>query len=90
MHPVKKCPHIKNDLGPSLSYRVKHVRKRNKYHVLMHICGIWKNGRDKLNSKAGIEMQRMAMWLSMGVRVGEGGTNCEISIDTFTMCKTDS
>lgn len=25
--------------------------------------------------------------MAMGVRVGEGGTNCEISIDTFTMCK---
>ena len=28
--------------------------------------------------------------VDMGVRVGEGGTNWEIRIHTYTMCKADS
>ena len=30
-------------------------KKKNKYHILMHICGIYKNGRDELIFRAGIE-----------------------------------
>ena len=32
-------------------------KEKNKYHVLMHACGIYKNGTDKPICRAGIEMQ---------------------------------
>ena len=31
--------------------------EKNKYHILMHICGIQQNGTDEPSSSAGIEMQ---------------------------------
>ena len=41
-----------------LSYRVKLGQKeKNEYHILMHICGIWKNGTDEPICKAEIETQ---------------------------------
>ena len=30
-------------------------KKKNKYHILMHICGIYTNGRDEPIFRAGIE-----------------------------------
>ena len=32
-------------------------KKKNKYHVVMHIYGIYKNGTDKPIFRAGIEAQ---------------------------------
>ena len=32
-------------------------KEKNKYPILIHICGIQKNGTDKPSSRAGIEMQ---------------------------------
>ena len=32
-------------------------KEKNKYRILMYICGIWENGRDELVSKAEIETQ---------------------------------
>ena len=32
-------------------------KEKNKYHILMHICRIWKNGIDDLICKAEIETQ---------------------------------
>ena len=32
-------------------------KEKNKYHILMHICGIQKNGTDELICKAEIEIQ---------------------------------
>ena len=32
-------------------------KEKNKYHILMHICGIKKNGTDELVCKAEIETQ---------------------------------
>ena len=32
-------------------------KEKNKHHVLMRICGIWKNGTDERICKAGIEIQ---------------------------------
>ena len=32
-------------------------KEKNKYCVLMHICGIYKNGIDESISRAGIETQ---------------------------------
>ena len=39
-------------------------KKKNKYHILMHICGIYKNGRDELIFRAGIERThiRLDIW----------------------------
>ena len=32
-------------------------KEKNKYCILMHICGIWKNGTDEPVCKAEIEIQ---------------------------------
>ena len=32
-------------------------KEKNKYHILTHICGIWKNGTDEPICRAGIETQ---------------------------------
>ena len=32
-------------------------KEQKKYHILMHICGILKNGTDELMGKAEIETQ---------------------------------
>ena len=36
-------------------------KKKNKYHILMRICGIYKNGRDELIFRAGIERRRIRL-----------------------------
>ena len=33
------------------------VSQKNKYQILTHVCGIWKNGIDEPICRAGIEMQ---------------------------------
>ena len=32
-------------------------KEKNKYHMLMHIYGIYKNGSDEPSGRAGIKMQ---------------------------------
>ena len=32
-------------------------KEKNKYRILMYICGIWENGRDELVCRAEIETQ---------------------------------
>ena len=32
-------------------------KEKNKYHIILLICGIWKNGTDERNGKAEIETQ---------------------------------
>ena len=43
-------------------------KEKNKYHILMHICGIWKNGISDLICKTEIEtqMQRTNVWTPRG------------------------
>ena len=43
-------------------------KEKNKYRILMHICGIQKNGTDEPDCKAEIEtqMQRTNVWTPMG------------------------
>ena len=43
-------------------------KEKNKYHILMHVCGIQKNGTDELVCKAEIEtqMQRTNVWTPSG------------------------
>ena len=32
-------------------------KEKNKYHILLHICGIWKNGTDGPVCRAAVETQ---------------------------------
>ena len=32
-------------------------KEKNNYHVLMHVCGTWKNGTDELVCRAEIETE---------------------------------
>ena len=48
-------------------------KKKNKYHILIHICGIyvpymWKNGTDELICRSGIDMEteRTDLWSQQG------------------------
>ena len=51
----------------------------------MHICGIYKNGRDELICKAETETwaKRTNVWPPRGKKVG--GMNWEIEIDVYTL-----
>ena len=65
--------------------------EKNKYHILMHICGIQINGVDEPVCKAEIEteMQRTNIWTpggKAGVGVGGGGgMNWETGFDLYTL-----
>ena len=66
-------------------------KEKNKYRVLVHICGIQKNGTNEQVCKAELEtqMQRTKVWTPRGeteVGVGGGGgMNWEIGIDMYTL-----
>ena len=49
-------------------------KEKNKYHILTHIYGIWKNGTDEAICRAGTETQtqRPDLWTA---GEGEGGRN---------------
>ena len=59
-------------------------KEKNKYHILLHICGIQKNGTDELICKAEIEtqMQRTNVWTPR--EEGRVGMNWEMGIDIYT------
>ena len=63
---------------------MKCQKEANKYHILTHVCGIWKNGTDEPISKAGIETEteRTDIWTQGGE---EGRMNWEIRIDIYTL-----
>ena len=50
------------DLVTVIQSEVSH-KEKNKYHILMHICGIEKNVMDELICKADIEIQRTNIWI---------------------------
>ena len=65
-------------------------KEKNKYCILMHICGTQKNGTDEPVCKAEIEtqMQRTNIWTlrgESGVGGTGGGLNWEIGIDIYTL-----
>ena len=66
-------------------------KEKNKYRILTHICGIYKNGTDEPVCRAEIEtqMQRTNVWTprgkSGGGGGGGGGMNWEIGIDMYTL-----
>ena len=65
-------------------------KEKNKYHIIMHICRIQKNGTDEPVCKAEIEtqMQRTNVWTPVGESsggvCGGGVMNWEIEIDIYT------
>ena len=60
-------------------------KEKNKYHILMHICGIQNNGTDEPMSRAGKETQtqRTDMWTRQGE--GEGAMNCKIRNNIYAL-----
>ena len=60
-------------------------KEKNKYRILTHTCGIWKNGIDDLICKAEIETQTQGtdVWIPRGE--GEGGMKWEIGFDIYTV-----
>ena len=46
------------DLQIATESEVSHKGKQNKYHILMHICGIWTNSTDEPISRAEIQTQK--------------------------------
>ena len=61
-------------------------KEKDKYPILMYVCGIYKNGTDEPICRAGIETQTCGHWGK-----GEGGTNWESNFDILhpTMCEID-
>ena len=60
-------------------------KEKNKYHILMHIYRIWKDGTDEPICRAAVETQtqRAGLWTQGGE--GEGGKNVESSMETCTL-----
>ena len=58
--------------------------EKDKYHMILLICGILKKGINKLIYKTEIElqMQKTNLWLAGGKG---GGINWEIGIDIYTL-----
>ena len=68
-------------------------KEKNKYHILMHICGARKNGTDEPVCRAQIETQRYRtnVQTPRGENGGGGGggvVNWEIGIDIYTLICT--
>ena len=51
-------------------------KEENKYWMLTHTCGTWKNGRDDLICKA--EMETQIQSTNMDARWAEGGQRAEL------------
>ena len=58
-------------------------KEKNKYRILMHVCGIQKNGTDEPICRTGIKIQTQGMDGVLGV--GEGGMNWETGIDACAL-----
>ena len=60
-------------------------KEKTRCHIILHICGIQKNGTDELICKAETEtqMQRTNVWVLRGE--GENGKNWEIGINIYTL-----
>ena len=62
-------------------------KEKNKYHILTHICGIYKNGTNELVCKAEIEtqLQTTKVWTPRGE--SGGGMNWESGVDRKQITK---
>ena len=68
-------PMIQNELSQ---------KEKNKYHILMHIYGIYKDGTDEFIYRAALEKQIYGHVLREGVGEMYGESNLEIYI---SMCE---
>ena len=65
-------------------------KEKDKYHILMHIQGIQKNGTEEFIYRAIMEKQTEQTY-GHGERGGEGETYDESNMETcITICKIDS
>ena len=55
-------------------------KEKNKYHILIHICGMEKSYRDEPNVKAGIKTQRKRMDIWTQGRVGRVGQTGRVAL----------
>ena len=61
------------------------VSQKNKYRIVMHIYGIQKDGTDEFVCRGAVEMQTQRTDLWAQGWEGEGGTNGERSVETYTL-----
>ena len=61
------------------------ISQKDKYHIILLICVIQKNGTNELICKAETEsqMQKINLWIPR--EEGRGGMNWEIGIDIYTL-----
>ena len=61
-------------------------KEKNKYHLLMHIYGIQKDGTDESVHRAAMETQtqRTDLQTRVGGEEGEGEINAKSSMDAYT------
>ena len=77
------------NLEPIIQIEVSQ-KEKDKYHMLTHIYGIWKDDTNEISHKAAVEtsMQRTDLWtLKEGVGEMYGESNMETYI---IICKLDS
>ena len=81
------------NIEPILQSEVSQNEK-NKYHILMHIFGMQKDGTDQPICRAAVETDtlRTDLWALLGCgKEGEGGMYGESNMETYiTVCKIDS
>ena len=81
------------NIEPILQSEVSQNEK-NKYHILMHIYGMQKDGTDQSICRAAVETDtlRTDLWEPLGAgEEGEGGMHGESNMETYiTVCKIDS
>ena len=67
---------------PHSKFQILNLSMKNKYHILIHICGIHNNGVDDLIFKAEIETQKKCTGHQEGT---EMVVNWKIEIDIYTL-----
>ena len=65
-------------------------KQKDKYHVLMHIYEIQKDGSEECINRAAMEIQTQRIDLQTRERRGEGEMHGESNMETYTtICKID-
>ena len=61
-------------------------KEKNKYHILTHLCGIYKDGTEEAVCKALMQMQTENRLIDTGIGLErEGETNGESNVKTYTL-----
>ena len=77
------------NLEPIIQSEVSQKQK-DKYHILMHIYGIQKNGTEEFIYRAAVEKETQRIGLWTWGRGGEGERYGKSKMETYiTMCKID-